>query len=323
VAGGGLAGIATAIKYSSVFALVPALLAAAALGTARDRVRRAAAIVGAFVLAVALTNHFVWWDLPNFFKQLSDQVAITARGHWAASDNPGEVYVMILDRFGPGLPLLVLAGAFAASALARRRLDGWILLSFPLLYLWFMTGRPSQFPRWVYPLVPFVAVAGMTAVVRVVRALRERDRSIGRESVRYALNAAAAALVVVALWQPLFAGAVSLSRRVTAPTHAATIAWMIENIPRGSPVLAEMRWLDLEGSGLDVHRVPDLRAVLDQGVWGFQGYEWVVVPEIHFGHPTLRRLGFVRRFHADQGFGGSLGYDYEVYSVPALPKAAR
>ena len=38
--------------------------------------------------AVIVTNHFLWWDFPNFVEQLSDQVGITGPGHWGAVQNP-------------------------------------------------------------------------------------------------------------------------------------------------------------------------------------------------------------------------------------------
>ena len=80
-------------------------------------------------------------------------------------------------------------------------------------------------------------------------------------------------------------------------------------------MLLEQYWLNLEGVTVTVTRVPDLAAALSNGIDALRPYDWVVVPEIHFGHPTLRRLRFVRRFHADQGFGGSRGHDYEE-SIP-------
>jgi branched-subunit amino acid transport protein len=214
--------------------------------------------------------------------------------------------------------LLLLAAAFAVHALASRKIELWIFSSFPLLYIWFMTQRPSQFPRWVFPLLPFVAVAGAAALVAAVRLLRDA-RAGTRRSVSYAAQAASVALVIFTLWQPLWSGAVSFSRRVTPPTHTRVEAWMHEHAPPGSVVLLGAGWLDLTGSQLVVERVPDVGKVLDGGIEQLAGYDWVVVPELYFGNPTLKRLGFVQRFQAAQSFGGSRGYDYEVYAVPKLP----
>jgi hypothetical protein len=94
------------------------------------------------------------------------------------------------------------------------------------------------------------------------------------------------------------------------------VEWIRENVPAGSTMLLEQYWLDLDGVPVSVTRVPDLAVALDKGIDGVAGYDWVIVPEIHFGHPALRRLGFVKRIHAEQGFGGSQGHDYEIYRVP-------
>ena len=83
----------------------------------------------------------------------------------------------VLDRFGAGWPLLWLAAGFTVVALCVGRARDLTFLSFPLLYLWFMTKRPSQFPRWVFPLVPFVAVAGVGALSAL---LQFASRALGR-----------------------------------------------------------------------------------------------------------------------------------------------
>ncbi len=316
---GVLAGVATGIKYSSVFALVPAMIAAAFAGPKDARLKRTALALAGFVAAVLVTNHFVWADFPNFLKQLADQVAITGSSHWAATDNPAAFYVMILDRFGPGWPLLVMAAGFAVYGLCTRNVRHVVFLSFPLLYIWFMTGRPSQFPRWVFPMVPFVAAAGAGVAAAVLRLpLTLRHRAGGSLAVR----APAVAIIVAVFWPPVAAGAVSLSRRITPPTHVLVESWLRQHVAPGSTVVIEQHWLDLRDVPFTVRRVVDIRALLDNGIEPLAGARWLVVAEPQFGHPALKRLGLVQRFHAGQGFGGSLGYDYEVYAVPELPSSS-
>ena len=124
--------------------------------------------------------------------------------------------------------------------------------------------------------------------------------------------------VFAVLAQPAWSGAVSFSRRVTRPTHTLVEAWIAEHASPGSVVLLGHGWLDLSGSKLVIRRV-HLDTVLDGGIEQLAGSDWVVVPEPYFGKPTLRRLGFVQRFHAEQSFGGNVGYDYDVYAVPKMP----
>jgi hypothetical protein len=316
VAAGVLAGVATGIKYSSMFAIVPVLIAAACDGLARERLERSTLALLGFCGAIAITNHFVWADFPNFLRQLAAQVALTASGHWAATANPAAFYVMILDRFGPGWPMLLLAAAFAVYALCTRKIPLWIFLSFPLLYLWFMTKRPAQFLRWVYPLLPFVAVASASALSAVVTSVRARAAGRSRH-VAIAARVAIPVFLCAVLAQPVWNGAVSFSRRVTSPTHRLVEAWLEEHVPPGNVVILGVHWLDLSGNRFIIRRV-ELDTLFHGEIEGLAGSNWVVVPEPYFGNPMLRRLGFVQRFHADQSFGGRVGYDYEVYAVPTI-----
>ena len=91
-----------------------------------DRIKAGALALVAFAAAIAITNHFVWYDFPNLLIQLTLQVAITGAGHWDASLNPAGFYAMILDRFGTGQALTFAAVIFAIVTLATRRLSWWI-----------------------------------------------------------------------------------------------------------------------------------------------------------------------------------------------------
>jgi hypothetical protein len=319
IAGGVLAGLATGIKYSSMFALVPVLIAAAAAGSRAERLRRLAIAGTAFLLAVAISNHFVWWDFPNFLRQLTAQVALTASGHWAATDNPAGFYLEVLDRFGPGVVLVTCAGGFAVYALCTRRAALWIFVSFPLLYLWFMTRRPAQFPRWVFPLVPFVAVGGVAALLTSLRLVAV---ALPAASPRIRLVARVAVLLVAvaALAQPGWHGVVAFSRRLSPPTHAVAEQWLETHAAPGSVVASDVYFLNFGDSKLKVRRL-DFETMMPAGALDqLAGADWLVVPEPYFGNPILRRLGFVQRVHADQGFGGRLGYDFEIYAVPKIPQ---
>jgi 4-amino-4-deoxy-L-arabinose transferase-like glycosyltransferase len=319
IVGGLLAGIATAIKYSSLFALVPVLIATAAEGTARERLERSALAAMAFVAAVAVTNHFVWWDFPNFLRQLTAQVALTASGHWAATQNPSAFYMVVLSRFGPGIVLVALAGVFTVYALCTRRMTLWIVLSFPLLYLSFMTQRPAQFPRWVFPLVPFVSIASTAALAAGVRAIGGIPAPRRGRGALF-LRAIPALVVIAATAQPVWNGLVAFSRRVTPPTHALAEQWLESHAAPDSVVASDLHFLDFTGSKLKVRRL-DFETVMPAGaIQQIAGADWLVVPEPYFGNPMLRRLGFVQRFHADRSFAGHMGYDYEIYAVPKIPE---
>ena len=317
VAAGAFAGLAAAIKYSAVFALAPVLIAA--FSTAQVRGRSRAVIVGvlAFGMAVAISNHFIWKDFPSFLRQLSDQHSFTGLGHRWSTDNPASVYLMTLAWAGPGWPLVLLAAALTVYALSTPHPKLWIFISFPVAYLWFMTQRPLQVPRWVYPLVPFVAVAGVSALAASVQPFLAVLASRRTPWSRVGPFAATLAVVGV-LWQPVWAGAVSFSRRINRPTHELTEAWIQEHATPQTVVLLGQGWLDLSDTHLVTRRVPNLQTALDAGIEQLGGCDWVIVPEPLFGHPVLRQLGFLQRFEADWSFGGNGGLDFEVYAVPEV-----
>ena len=327
------AGLATAVKYTSVFALVPALLGALVYGVWRERGVRAGLALAAFGLAVSITNHFLWWDVANFVRQLSDQVGITGEGHRGAVANPSAFQAGVLARFGVGWPLVVIGVLAGAGRLAKGDRTAWVFWVLPILYSWFTTKRPSQFPRWVYPLLPFVTVAAAAAIVWIGAALRTRfATSMARGTWGEALAsrdgasasrarlpllvyfAVAAALVAVPIWQ----GVVDVSRRVNTPTHLRLEAWLAAR-PAGERVLAERGWLKVPKDGPRVQRVGDLGKTLESSVHALSAADWIVVPEPLFTHPALKRLSLARRFSANHGFGGNVGYDFNVYTPPRLP----
>jgi hypothetical protein len=316
VLAGALAGVATGIKYSSVFVLFAALLAAVLSGPMRARLEKIGLVLLAFGLAVAITNHFVWADFANFLNQLSSQMGITGPEHWAATEDPAGVYLRTLGTAGPGWALLLLALAFAVYGLASRRGEIWVFLLFPLTYVWFMTGRPSQLPRWIYPLVPSVALAGACAVVAGLHALQTRPSWIGSrsESLRRSLGVM---VVLAALWQPAWAGGLVVLRGLRPATYNLVERWIRERATRDDAVLVEAGWLDLEGSPVRVRRVLRLGDALKGGLYFLCAHRWIVVPEPNRHNPALRSLTLVQRFPAEQtSFGGHRGYDFELYGPP-------
>ncbi len=315
---GVLAGLATAIKYTSVLALVPALLAALLNGSRSQRVAKVAMALAGCLVAIALTNHFVWADFPNFLKQLSDQVAVWGPKTWSIERDPARLRTALLGQFGPGHVLLVLGAAYGCYSLAIGGARAWIFWSFPLLYSWLTMQRPTLFSRWVYPLLPFACVAGAAGLGLVAAAVVEWSgwkRLGGGRTLRFL---ALALVLAAALQQPVWGGTVSLSRRLRAPTHQIAEAWLTEHAKDGT-VLVEDGFLDLTGTGVRAHRVPNLRTALQRGRHALYANDWVVVQESSRHLPELSQLVFAARIDAGQGFRGNTGPDYDIYATPQLP----
>ena len=85
--------------------------------------------------------------------------------------------------------------------------------------------------------------AGTAALVTVLPRLVTRLRV--RPPLQPGLGRAIGAAVLLgALWQPVLAGAVSFSRRISRPTHDLAEAWIREHADPGTVVLVERGWLD-------------------------------------------------------------------------------
>jgi len=316
---GALAGLAAGVKYTAVFVLLPVLLAAA---TAKDRSRRARATglaLCGFLAAALLSNHFVWADIPNLLNQLAGQIMITGEGHWAAQQNPAFYHVQILAQRVVGWPLLLLAAATLASRLAAGSWRWWLFSTYPLVALWFVSQRPSQLPRWVYPEAPFAAAAAGAGLVALVGLVGDRLPA-GIVAQPRSRRLAVILLVLVFLAPLLYGTALSASRQASPPTWTLTEQWLADNGSQGDRVLLQRQWLRLTGLRLALNR-QRLDEVFAGGFWELAANDWIVVHEALLGHPALNNLELATQVTVDPSWFGNQGPDFAVYRPPRLSPA--
>lgn len=314
VSGGLIAGCAAGIKITAVFAFLPVALAAAIPWRGRQRWRNLALCAAGFVAAVAITNHFIWSDTPNFLRQVSMDYGHVRPGHFAFTSTPRQSYLSLLGEYAVGWPLLLCAAGFAVHGLASGNRRVWLLLAFPVPYLWFMTLKYALFPRWLYVLVPFAAVAGAAGLLHLAAAAGRVSKRLARGPLGATMAGVAVAVIAIAVLAPLlWPASVQISRRFTTPTYALAEAWLAKNVPSGDLVLSETGELDLSRTGLQVVRVDDLTTALAGPELQLRGCRWIVVPEPRFQLPGLKRLFLVREFAARFGFGGNRGLDVRIY----------
>jgi hypothetical protein len=193
-----------------------------------------------------------------------------------------------------------------------------VFVTFPVFYMWFMTQRPAQFPRWVYPLAPFVAVAGsamLWALVDRVQPVLLRVAKGKAAAVRWLLSARALMVLV----QPLWRSVVFVKRSLAVPTHTLIEEWLRSHTSAGDRVLVPEGWLDFTGTDLRVNRVPKLGPVLVGGLYPLCYNDWVIVPERDLRLTgALKRLKLVESFFASSSFHGNMGYDFAVYATERL-----
>lgn len=308
VVAGALAGLATGVKYTGVFALLTVLVAVLASGAGR-KARLAASAFAAFVVALAASNPFLWLDFPNFVAQLATEVRMTGAEHWAATDQPAWFYTTTLTRsFGLPMVLLAAAGVVGAFVWRSRRLA--VLLAFALPYQLFMTGQESQFVRWVYPLLPTVALLAALMLVWLGRWLREGDLLPAALGPPLRVVRMLATLCVL---PAILAAAESVVRSWTPSTYELAEAWLADNVGEGDWVLTEHEWLGRHTWPGRVDRVPSLVEAMQDPTMRTDFYNWILVPETRQEAAPSEGFELAQSFVVRPGLFGNVGFDLHIY----------
>jgi 4-amino-4-deoxy-L-arabinose transferase-like glycosyltransferase len=241
VAGVGL-GLACASKYTAGIVLLPLLAAAATRYLsvppgARAYVVGRRAMIGLLLagasalVAFLVANPYAVLDFKSFHSELVHQSSLSAeaQGKLGAPKEGGFLYYLWSLTWGLGwLPALAALGGAVAVWRREQRL-GWLLVPAPLLFFVFMGLQGRYFGRWLLPIFPILCLLAAFFALWLVGAIASRELRIGL-----------AALVIVALLAQglvysVHAGLV-LSR---ADTRNLTRVWLVANVPRGTPIVAE------------------------------------------------------------------------------------
>jgi hypothetical protein len=275
-------GLATAVKYTGAFTVVPYGMASLlASESKRSRAWTLAGLAAAFA-AFAVCSPYTFVNLFESARGLERHF-----GYYRASHMNAALQVLrSLATRGVGLVGALLAVFGAAAALWTREPRRLVLLGYPAVYLLVFALFDRAYPRHALPLLP--AAALLTAF--------GLDRIGGRA--RWAL-----ALVVLA--GPTL-GSLDLWKRAGRPSPAdRALAWALSAIPEGSRVLQDQWTPRLDPERFRVHRL----RVEEQVFAG--NFDWV----FYSGYPPgidVSRLREVRRFPTDDALGAAIS----VHQVP-------
>ncbi len=283
-------GLASAVKYTGVFALVPFLLAW--LFGSSPRRDTGKWILGLVLSGIAfvVTSPYTLLNVSQFVRGVSMHM-----GYYQAAqlNAPFELTRQIATR-GVGVVAAiaaVLAAARALSAIDKRLL---VLMGYPLSYWFVFSFFDRAFPRHALVLLPVVALLAADTFERVVRRVPKTSRLMAR-----------VALGLVFVAGPLL-GSIDLWRRAHRETPAeAARSWATSNFPRGSRVLQDQHTPRLDPENYHVHRI---RVEEKQFVGN---YDWV----LYSGYPPGLRTGGLRevaRFENENALGGLI----IAYQVP-------
>jgi 4-amino-4-deoxy-L-arabinose transferase-like glycosyltransferase len=234
---GASAGLAGALKYNGVLAVVLPLVAC--LMTPRLRGSRIAAallVVAVMVVAFLVAAPYTLLDLPTFlneFARLSSEYhkrPATAEPLWM-------VYLkhLRIALQWPGSAMVVGGMALGVWKIARDR-DRlrWILaVAFPLLYFRFISQQSIVFARYLLPLVPFLSLLAAAFIVALVGWMR---RAALPAALRHGVTIA---LTVIAIAPPAFTAMNYDADQAKRWTQGQAYDWIRRELPAGTSIRVE------------------------------------------------------------------------------------
>lgn len=230
VLAGAAAGLAIAFKYTAGLVLLPLAIAAVARLRA-DGVRPLAGLAlggGAAALVFVLLNPYLFGSLGDWWRDLRDQADVAASDPKPGQESGSVSYY--LDSLTWGLGWAGIAAALAGAVLLLRRetVRGLVLISMPLALFVYLALQSRYFGRWLLPAYPALALLAAVAVVRVAEAAPRRWQP-----------AAAAALALAVIAQPLLADLRTARVLGREDTLSQARAWLDETYPPGLRVSIE------------------------------------------------------------------------------------
>jgi 4-amino-4-deoxy-L-arabinose transferase-like glycosyltransferase len=262
LASGAVAGLAAATKFNAGLCGV-ATVAVWALSRRRPRdlVSWVPVVAGLAALATFVLANPYFVLAPEAIEGLQHEWAHYHGGHHGfEGDRNWLYYPLYLWRsgFGPGLALLVAAGALLLVRHRWRLLVA--LLTFPALYYYLLSTVRVRFERNLLPVTAYLALLGGYGLYRLVLWTSRRSRTMRT------IVAVLVALLAVA-W-PLWRIARYDQIIVQPDTRALAIAWIEENVAPGArfcveryaPPLPEGRYSKLEKWSLCAGGLEDIAA---------------------------------------------------------------
>jgi 4-amino-4-deoxy-L-arabinose transferase-like glycosyltransferase len=236
-AAGAAAGLAGAMKYNGVIAVLMPLLASLMMPAGwRVRVQAASLTLAAMAAAFLLAAPYTFLDLPNFLNQFA-RLSSEYRTPASAGDAMGLSYLKHL-RIALGLPASLLAIAGLAIGLVKiirgpERVKWAIAIAFPLAYFRFISTQTIVYGRYLLPIVPFLSLLAAIAIVCAVTWLRERSTPRGVQS------AAIFGIALIAIVIPAYTAISWDEDAARTWTSQLAYEWIRREVPAGATIRLE------------------------------------------------------------------------------------
>jgi 4-amino-4-deoxy-L-arabinose transferase-like glycosyltransferase len=282
---GAAAGLTAATKYNAGIALIMPLIAVwMTLEAQPSRFKCLLWLIGGFAGAFLIAAPYTILDLPGF---LNGFAGLTTYYRNRANDvEPGWlIYAKHLRAtMGWTATVLMIAGFILGVVRAVKgpgRVRWTLLVAFPFVYFYMVSGRALIYGRYLLPMLPFVCLLASIAVVSGVSLLRRFD--IPHTPRRLLITG----LTIAALLQPLV-NSIAFDRDISGTsTQQVAFRWILQNIPPGSRIAIEKYDIRLPIPALKSEHVLRLTDQ-DHAEYVRQGYQYVIASSQVFG-PVFER----------------------------------
>jgi 4-amino-4-deoxy-L-arabinose transferase-like glycosyltransferase len=231
------AGLAAATKYNGGVSLVMPLMAAWMSRNAPSRTQLALCSVYACAGAFLLGAPYTILDLPAFLNSFGE-LAVSLGSRSASAESGEQIYLKHL-RINMGSVALLLTFIGLAIAMVRslnrdERVRYSLVIVFPLLYFFMISGRSLIFARYLLPAVPFICLLASFGVMEIAALVQ---RFFPRPMLKPAVIVAVS---LVALLPPA-RQSIGFNRMIVqVGTPRLAYEWIAANVPRGSDVVVEL-----------------------------------------------------------------------------------
>jgi 4-amino-4-deoxy-L-arabinose transferase-like glycosyltransferase len=279
-AAGAVAGLAMGTKYTAGIAiLLPVIAAWMTLHARPSRLVCVLSALGAWVGTFLLVAPYTVLDLPGFLNGFAYlMTAYRPRGD--EIDPPALVYLKhLLLNLGWPATILMFSGLGLGIVRAIKgpgRVRWTLLVCFPLVFYYLLSGQGLVFGRYLLPAIPFACVLAAIAVISGVSLLRRFDIP------RAPRTALIVALTVAAVLPPLVTAVAFVRTIGRTSTQTVAYEWMMANIPQGSKVVVERFELRLPSPRFQASHA---KRLIDTSYDGYReaGVEYLVASSEGFG----------------------------------------
>jgi hypothetical protein len=189
-----------------------------------------------------IASPYLLFDISSTISSLLYHALTESKAFWGCEDTPiGWIYYIQLLRDGTSLPFTALFLIGTGYTIYRHRTSDLLLLSFAVIYYLFIGYFHTKFPRYIIPVLPFLAIFASSLVNAVSGITGSR---MARSALLLLLLFAVPSFVTSLQWD-LKMGKVN--------TRTLAKAWIEENIPRGSRIAIDALGPPIDDSYYDIY----------------------------------------------------------------------